>query len=109
APVQPVFSVVEHVLRRLKEPESYIEIGRRIEEQRRCPNRKRVGGKAGVEEHIPDVAIDAVVQRVAVERRRIEIVRRAEAAKLQPDPVVRELLLQKDLIEERPLSADHLL
>src|SRR5437588_10045715 len=35
--------------------------------------------------------------------------RLSEAAKLQPDLVLHKFLLQKNLIEEWPLSADHLL
>ena len=109
APVQPVLGIIEHVLRCLKQSELHVELGRRIVEERRCPDRKRIGGKTRIEEHIPDIAIDAVVQRVAVERRCVEVVRRAEAAELQRHFFVRELLLQKNLIQEWPLSADHLL
>ena len=109
APVQSVLGVVEHVLRRLKNAELHVPFGRGIEQDCRRPNRKRISGEARIEEHIPDVAVDAVVQRVSIERRGVEVVRCAETAKLQPDLVVRELLLQKDLIQERPLSADHLL
>src|SRR5206468_9592815 len=93
----------------MKNAELHVPIGRGIEQDRRRPNWERISGEACIEEHISDVAVDAVVQRVAVERRGIEVIRRAEAAKLQPDFVVRQLLLQEDLIQKRPLPSDHLL
>src|SRR5207248_3548363 len=45
----------------------------------------------------------------ALERRGTEVIPRPKPAKLHPHLVVHELLLQKDLIQERPLPADHLL
>ena len=88
---------------------TYVPLGRRIDQDCRRPNRERISGEARIKEHIPDVAIDAVIQRVSVEGRGVEVVRRAETAEFKRHFFVRELLLEKDLIQERPLSADHLL
>src|SRR4051812_32664605 len=56
APVQSVLGVVEHVLRRLKNAELHVPFRRGIKQDCRRPNREGIGGKARVEEHIPDVA-----------------------------------------------------
>src|SRR5947207_5665516 len=46
APVQSVFRVIEHVLRRLKNAELHVPIGRGIEQDRPRPNWERISGEA---------------------------------------------------------------
>ncbi len=109
APIQTVVVGVKHVLRRLVKAELQIELRRRIVEHRRRPDREGIGRKSGIEEDVPDVTIDSVVHRVAIERRSVEIVRCAKATELQRELIGEQFLLEIDLIKEGPLSTHRLL